>query len=266
MKLTVRIFVLAFVVNLLAGCTTYLKRKECESKNWQEYGYNLALKGVRPGEDAYVAECRKVEAEMSESALDLGFKSGMSAYCKPDQAYQTGKKGMKINLDFCDSGMGKILSQKHQEGVKVYCSAENAYIEGASGRAYSGICSPEQESVFNKEFRRGRKKFVQGSIADLQSKYNEKDSKVASLRRDNDQLAMRLALLPQPRTIVERTYDPITKAMKEDVKTEDPYAQEKNRLRSDMDNNKWKMETEEREQNKIRDEISKLQTELSGLE
>ncbi len=265
MNLT-KIFAIVLAFNLLAGCTTYFKRKECEDRNWQDYGYNLAMKGVRPGEDNYVAECRKVEAEFSESSLDLGFKSGMSAYCKPDQAFLTGKKGQKINLDFCESGLAKILTQKHQEGVKVYCSGENAYIEGSSGHEYTGICPAELESAFNKEFRRGRKKFVQGTIADLQNKYHEKDAKISGLRHDNDQLTMRLALLPQPRTIVERTYDPVTKSMREDVKTEDPYAHEKERLRNEIDSNRHKLQSAEREQSKIRDEISKFQTELSGLE
>lgn len=262
----VRVFVVIFAINFFAGCTTYFKRKDCEGKNWQEYGYGLAMKGVRPGEDSYVAECRKVEAEFSESSLDLGFKSGMAAYCKPDQAFLTGKKGQKINLDFCESGLAKILIQKHKEGVKVYCSGENAYIEGSSGHEYTGICPAEMESAFNKEFRRGRKKFVQGTLVDLQNKFNEKSAKISSIRQENDQLAMRLAMLPQPRTIVERTYDPISKSMREDVKTEDPYIHEKERLRREIDSNRYKAESEEREQSKIREEISKYQTELLGLE
>jgi hypothetical protein len=251
---------------MIAGCSSYMKRKECEKINWQEYGYNLALKGVRPGDDAYVGECRKVEAELSEMQLDLGFKSGMEAYCKPDQAFLTGKKGQKLNLDFCDSSKARILTAKHAEGVKAYCSPEGGYTEGTSGRTYTGICPQDSEVSFMKEYRRGRKKYVEIVIAENRALMNEKESKIAAVRRDNEQLTLRLALLPQPRTIVERVYDPVTHQMKETTHTEDPYAHERRRLRSEMDSNRNRIEQEERTQSQLREQITKYQTELAGLD
>lgn len=261
-----KITIIILILNFTVGCANYLKRKNCEKINWQEYGYNLAMKGVRPGEDNYVAECRKVEAEMNESVLDTGFKSGMSAYCKPDQAYLTGKKGDKINLDFCEPGAAKILSEKHKEGVQVYCSSENAYIEGTSGRAYTGICPPDKESSFNKEYRKGRKKYVQTMISTLQLKHSELEARISSIRKTNEQLTLRMALLPQPRTIIERTYDPVTHAMKEDTKIDDPYATQRMHIRRELDDNTIKASTVEHEQNLVRDDLNKYQIELAGLD
>jgi hypothetical protein len=262
----VRILLLISAFLFATGCSTYLKRKECEKVNWQDYGYNLAMKGVRPGEDGYVAECRKVEADMSEMHLDLGFKSGMDAYCKPDQAFLTGKSGQKLNLDFCDPSKGKLLSAKHAEGIKAYCSPEGGFTEGSSGRIYTGICSQSAEPFFMKEYRRGRKKYVEVVIAENRALISEKESKIAGIRRDNDQLTLRLALLPRPRTVVERVYDPATQQLKENVRTEDPFAHERQHLRSAMDSNRYRIEEEERAQARLRETITKYQTELASLD
>ena len=68
------------------GCASYFKRKECEKINWFDHGQSVAMRGDRLNADKAVNECRKVEADISETQLDLGFKSGMQKYCDPTNA------------------------------------------------------------------------------------------------------------------------------------------------------------------------------------
>ena len=98
-----------FLTLFFLGCTSYFVRKECEKMNWYQTGFDIALRGDRISNDDKVSQCRKVEAEISESQLDTGFKAGMNRYCMPDTVYQTGKSGELFNTEFCDTSNISLL-------------------------------------------------------------------------------------------------------------------------------------------------------------
>ncbi|MNJ91335.1 lipoprotein [compost metagenome] len=146
------------------GCASYLKRQQCEQINWFDHGKKIALRGQWLNSDKMVQECRKVEAEMSETQLDQGFKSGMGEYCSPQGAYSVGKSGKSFSREFCEGpGITAIMNQ-HQQGIRDYCAKSNGYQAGASGEKYKNVCSPEMEKTFLPEYRKGRKKFVEAQI------------------------------------------------------------------------------------------------------
>ena len=80
--------VLIFSFSLVA-CSSWFKRRECNKTNWFSYGEKVAMSGRRLDEDSFINECRKVEADVSDSQLDRGFKTGMATYCQPQTAYET---------------------------------------------------------------------------------------------------------------------------------------------------------------------------------
>ena len=174
------ILFLIFISTFLCSCASYFTRKDCESKNWFDYGYQVAMSGKRLSGDQYVSECRKVDAQIQESQLDLGFKSGMSNYCKADIVFATGRKGQFFNSDFCDPGQMKLLTAKHAEGVQAFCEPTSGFTFGSSGGVYNQICPKDKEEAFMKEFRKGRKKFLTASIIENQSRINKINSDVSS--------------------------------------------------------------------------------------
>ncbi len=71
-----KIVLIIFFGLTLSSCASYFKRKACESTNWFEYGQKVAEQGQNLENDQFINECRKVEADISEPKLDLGFKKG----------------------------------------------------------------------------------------------------------------------------------------------------------------------------------------------
>lgn len=176
-----KFFLLCLLLSL-TGCASYFKRKHCESINWFEHGKGVALKGQWLNSDPTVQECRRVEANIQESQLDQGFKSGMGKYCSNEQAYQTGKAGDFFSRDLCEGPQINALLNAHKNGVKDYCAKSNGQQAGASGKKYQNICPKDLESAFLGEYRKGRKRYVQTMIESRQAEIRDNDSKINSLR------------------------------------------------------------------------------------
>lgn len=177
-------FLFAIVALNLAACASYLKRKECESVNWFEHGKSVALRGEWLNSDKLVGECRKVEAEIQESQLDLGFKNGMQRYCTADNSYQTGKKGDLFSRDLCEGPEINMLLGQYKKGINDYCAKANGQTAGASGKKYQNVCPKELEPAFLVEYRKGRKKYVQAMIETRQGDIRDVDSKLMTKRNE----------------------------------------------------------------------------------
>lgn len=248
----------------LSGCATYFLRKECEKKNWYQYGYDLAMQGKRPSQDEYLLQCRKAEAEISESQLDVGFKAGMSNYCKPDVAWQTGKNGDDLNTDLCDQGMAKILRGKHAEGLKQFCQPDNGYNFGTSGKVYRKNCPQDLEKAFVKEYSRGRKKYLQAMVVEAQGKIADYDHKIQDRDRDIRNTTLQIATLPPPQQVVQRTV--INGQIHESTQTQDPNESRRRQLRYDLDRANTDINQLRSQQNEAKNRMYEYQRELSTLD
>lgn len=164
----------------MTSCASYFLKKQCEEINWYQYGQDIAMRGERISNDDMVMKCRKVDAEMSESKLDQGFKAGMSRYCQPDTAFQTGKSGETLNLDLCDPGQLGTLKKRHAEGIYAYC--KDGLGAGLSGKKYKNVCSADLEKAFMPPYRQGRKKYLSALV-------QNNETKISSLRLDIDRLS-----------------------------------------------------------------------------
>ncbi|MBX3018815.1 MAG: DUF2799 domain-containing protein [Bdellovibrionaceae bacterium] len=249
---------------LLAGCASYFKRKECEAKNWYQYGYDLAMKGQRINNDNFVGECRKAEAEFSEADLDRGFKAGMSNYCKPEVVTQTGRSGEHINLDLCDPGQARMLRARHTEGVRLFCDPKNGYNVGTTGRVYNKICPAELEKAFLPEFNRGRKKYLSAMVAETQGKVADLDRRVNDKDREMRNFQTQLALIPPPQTVVNRTVTPA--GMVEKKETSDPYEQRRENVQQNLRRTESEVRELQSQQQTLRDELYKYSRELQTIE
>lgn len=250
----------------LSSCTNWLIRKECEKVNWYQHGYDVAMGGKRLTGDEQVQRCRKAEFEIPEQQLDVGFKAGMSNYCKPDIAYTTGKKGDFINLDLCDPGQATVLRQKHADGVKAYCAVDNGFNAGSSGKKYQNICPANMEAAFMKEYRRGRKSFLTAKVKAQEDEIREMDSAVAQLERNRTNLSYQRNMLPPPREVRERTYNAATGTYVETAKTDDPSLSARNRLDDEIRRVTGEIDETRRRQDAVRQGLSTDRMELATFE
>ncbi|UXR64121.1 DUF2799 domain-containing protein [Bdellovibrio bacteriovorus] len=168
-----------FVVLMLqlAGCASYFKKKSCEEINWFEHGQKVAMRGQWLNADTTLNECRKVEADIQESQLDRGFKSGVEKYCVGTNTYILGKGGDLFSRDLCEGPQINVLISEHQKGIRDYCAKSNGFTAGTSGKRYQNVCPKDLESGFLPEYRKGRRKYVQSLI-------DSKDKQVRSIDMD----------------------------------------------------------------------------------
>ena len=169
---------LSLILLGIPGCASYFKRQECDQINWYKHGEEIAMRGEWLNADTQLNECRAAEAEISESKLDQGFKSGREKYCTPDNAYAVGRAGDGFSKDLCDSPQLTVLLSSHKKGLHDYCSKANGFNAGVSGKKYKNNCPMDLETAFLPEYKKGRLKYVQSQIQILET------------RRRDDQMAI----------------------------------------------------------------------------
>ena len=254
---------------LTPGCASYFTRKSCEGTNWFEYGHRVAMEGRRLSGDDFLAECRKVEAEINETELDRGFKGGMAKYCMPESVFDLGKRGEFFSAEMCDGENPRLLGEKHKLGVAEYCKKSNGYSAGALGKPYNRICPKAMEAEFLPEFRRGRKKYLSVLVIQNERKVNDIDREVYQLERERNDKALEMQRLQMPvGSILERRYDPYTGTYREQVSTQMTDEQKRR-----VDDVRWKIQnldsqisSKRKEQSDLRDQNSKIQLEIVQLD
>lgn len=138
----------------VTGCTTY-SRSQCENFDWQNRGYNSALKGQSTPEGLahYQKECAEVHEVVPNTVeFEKGYKKGNQIFCTGDYAEKFGLKG---------------------------------------GEYRSGICGEESEKAFLKPYIKGinvyyknRVSELEYQVADLESEVSDLESKVSSLESE----------------------------------------------------------------------------------
>jgi hypothetical protein len=242
-----RCFFILLSFSFFTSCASYFIRKDCEKQNWYQVGQDIAMRGDRVSNDDLVNKCRKADAEISESKLDLGFKAGMSRYCQPDTAFQTGKSGDNLNLDLCDPGQVGTLTKRHNDGLYAYC--KDGLSAGLSGKKYKNVCTAELEKNFMPAYRQGRKKYLTTLVQNNESKLREINLEIDRLTFEKRISDGRLSTLPYV-----KAGDP------------DPYSDERRRL-SDRS---WQVNSELSQKNsakyKLDKENDEYKRELASLD
>lgn len=162
--------VLVFVSSNL-GCASYFLRKQCEETNWFQHGQNVAMSGRRLDADDFIRQCQKVEAKMSFSEVDNGFKAGMGKYCTQENIFAVAKSGKKFSFDMCDGESQAKMRGKYQEGLRAFCTPQSGYRYGASGEIYQEVCPPNLESDFLTEYRKGRKVYLTAAAQEKEKEF-----------------------------------------------------------------------------------------------
>ncbi len=257
-----------FLLILLTSCSSYFVRKECEKVNWYLHAQDVAMRGQRLDEDPRLKACEKAETEINSGELDRGFKLGMQNYCKLETARQKGAAGESFNYDFCEPGQMPRLKAQHIEGVKSFCSPDNALTFASRGGVYKQQCPAELEKSFMVSYRKGRMVYLKNKIDSLNSQISSHRNLIGQKHRESRQLSSRLSALPNKNKISKKkTYDSNTKTQTEDITlTEDPeIASQRAQLERRIDTINSEINDLQREQDNFRSEIHLLKSELESL-
>lgn len=244
-----KLVIAAFAISL-TGCSSFFLKRKCNDINWFNHGEGVALQGKRLDQDDFILQCRKVEADVRDSELDLGFKKGMKSYCEPETVYQTGRKGQFFNKDMCGAGGLKILLARHGDGVKDYCHPKNGFTVGTTGTAYNMICPKNLESEFLIEFNKGRKVYLDLTISQRTEEISRNKSEISSIERKIQSLRFDLSDSRRRLSAAESDLRRLNSDQNLNLMSE---------LRSDVD--KYKGEVEDIDQ-----QIKKLESDTQALE
>lgn len=248
---TLRIGYLLLVV-VLGGCSSWMIRQDCKNIDWFQYGHSVAMQGRRLTGDAQVKKCTEAEFDVPISQLDAGFKDGMSKYCQPKVVFATGKAGDFFNPELCDPGQVVLLQQEYRKGLDGYCAVDNGYTAGTSGKKYQGICPQKVEAAFLKEYRRGRKAFLNGKINEAESNMIGIERQTLDLERQRNNISWRLNAIPA--------------AFRAQKPEDDPYRSERERLSNDLRGLDSQINSKQNEKDKWLKAKGEYQAELATLQ
>lgn len=252
------------------GCASYFKRQQCESINWFEHGQSVAMKGQWLNADTTVNECRKAEANIRESELDRGFKSGVQKYCSKENIFLKGKDGDFFSQDICNGPELQVLITEHQRGIEEYCAKENGFNAGASGKKYQNICPKKLENSFLLEYKKGRKKYIDALISNKKDEIQGLEMQLVTKRNDLSYARGAVSSLESQKNLLDAQKNNAI-ALKNTAMTDLLDAQINN-LNTNLMNSRTTLSQSESEVKKmesrkstLQKEISELQAELPGL-
>lgn len=252
----------------LCGCASYFKRQECEQTNWYQHGYNVAMAGKRLDADDHVKQCQKVEAKMSWTELDTGFKSGMAKYCTSDNVFAVGKAGKPFSYDMCDGESVKKMRVRYEAGLAEFCVPANGYRFGSSGGVYQNVCPRTVEEAWLTEYRRGRKVYLGAVIEQKEREISNLGQELLSLRTREQTLQIEKASLVGRSTFKsERVFDAATGTYREQVsQVPDPQAQNRtDQLNSEIAIVGGEIRSVESKRSQLSTEVGQMRTEMIAL-
>lgn len=261
-----KLILIVSAVAPLVSCTTYMKRQECNRSNWFKQGERVAQEGSYLNGDNFILECRRVDAKIDETQLDLGFKSGREAYCRDESVYLLGKSGTFFNPEMCTNTAS--LRRKHTQGVNEYCQTSNGYNAGIVGKPYNKICPANLEPGFLVEFNKGRKKYLSAEIEGIESRLLDLEKDISYQNAEVFRLKASLAAAPPvEEQVLVNKYDPVTNSSNIVVEnqTNDQARGYRSQLESQISVAEGRIYTLQGQQQELREQKRKLFSEMTLL-
>lgn len=103
----------------LTGCAT-MSVQECQVADWQTVGY----RDGKAGRDLdyllnHAKACGKASVTPDKTAWEQGRQQGLSVYCTADNAFALGKSGSKLNY-VCPTERIPQLQSYNEQGLTIY--------------------------------------------------------------------------------------------------------------------------------------------------
>lgn len=102
---------------LLLGCAS-VSEEECRVGDWRGIGFSDGAAGRSPDYiDNHRKACAKVGVAPDLAAWQAGRSQGLKQYCSPQNAYETGRKGQEIG-PYCSAAQVSSMQKAHEFGLK----------------------------------------------------------------------------------------------------------------------------------------------------
>lgn len=258
---------LSAIFFILVGCANWALKKQCENTNWFDYGQQVAFQGRYLEEDKFVKDCKEVDI-IGAQQIDLGFKAGREKMCTYDEMFTRGKAGEPVNFEFCDALSKPKMLARHKEGLKVFCTKDNGYPYGKSGKQYKNVCSPDQEKAFMPTYYKGRKDFLTIQIKTLKDSLQEHQGQYANLANAEGRLSHEYSMLPHFQDCrVKDVFNPATQRTEQKTVCEEAYyiKVQRDRLSRELSEVRGKMVEERQKIDSTVKEIEVTQNELNKI-
>ncbi|MCA8870015.1 MAG: DUF2799 domain-containing protein [Rhodobacteraceae bacterium] len=107
------------VLFLLVSCSG-ISREDCISGDWRAIGQRDGQAGYGPERLSEQARiCKAFGVSPDAAAWEKGRREGVRQYCTPQNAYQLGRKGRPIS-DLCTASDKARMASAHAQGLKYH--------------------------------------------------------------------------------------------------------------------------------------------------
>lgn len=131
-------YLVLFLALIATGCTTF-SEKQCQSFQWDQVGYDGAMKGERAAEhfSYYQRHCGKEHnVQPSEEKFLSGYKKGVEKFCTPEYALAFGQYGGTYR-GICPQKNEKAFMDNYRAGKLEYALEKNSQISGLESQVRS---------------------------------------------------------------------------------------------------------------------------------
>ncbi|MEM8956632.1 MAG: DUF2799 domain-containing protein [Pseudomonadota bacterium] len=112
-------FLAAGALAVLAACEP-ITEDECRAGDWRGIGVADGASGRSPDRiNAYAETCAKIGIVPDARAWRAGREEGLKRYCTPENAYRIGRNGTRL-APYCPAGQRAVLSQANITGLQYH--------------------------------------------------------------------------------------------------------------------------------------------------
>ncbi len=118
-KFCKRVGVLLFAFFAIACGHTDKPAANCQELDWYEIGRRDGSKGLDfAGHKEVKTVCAQSDHSTQEALYNNGFDSGIAQFCSPENAFEIGRSGQKLN-NICPPMLKAAFAKRYEEGRRV---------------------------------------------------------------------------------------------------------------------------------------------------
>ncbi|MDT8375405.1 MAG: DUF2799 domain-containing protein [Mariprofundaceae bacterium] len=154
MKRSLYLLSMLLMTGVISGCAS-MSKKECMNANWESVGYSDGARGVHNSQlEKHRQSCVEYQVIPDNAAYRSGWEQGIRRYCTADNGYRAGQSG-RAYRNICPADVADDYISGWRQGIRRYCTPENGLRHGLAGQRYNGICPADLESAYHDLYRLG---------------------------------------------------------------------------------------------------------------
>lgn len=113
------LFLTVGALSVLAACDT-ITEDQCQAGDWRAIGFADGAAGRAPDMiNTHARTCANVGVTPNVAAWNAGREEGLRQYCTPQNAYRIGANGTTL-APYCPAGQREALNRANRTGIQYY--------------------------------------------------------------------------------------------------------------------------------------------------